>query len=738
MLTRTRLRALMHLTVGLGIAAYCVAEEDWTLALLSLPVWALAWPVSFGPRGKPLPQPLIYSVVLAALAYAGLRIVNDSHDLIIAVSRLLMWLQIAKLYDRFTLRDRGMLLIMSIALVIGACLTSNSLLLGVFLLVYLPVMLWTSLLSQLGTLGQRYGREAPKSKHAAPKLPVRRFRFDLLQLLGFLAIVSVVTSAGVFVLVPRGVGEGLLGGLGVPAGMTKTGFNDNVTLGSAGLISESKTPVLDLKVLDDAGRNIGSKDRSFLLRGAILNHYQDGRWTRSEATAKRDVEVDITAGIPQPLARPSAQHPIYRIEVMMHRRPEDHLFTVWRPVSITLERSGRLTFGQNDDELAFAGEGTLKYSVRWQPDGGGVAGARLPPAFTQGQIQQLAASLLESVNSPVDAGQRSADETRRAADAMVEYLHRNYFYTLEMTAPRNGEDPIDMFLFRTKEGHCEYFASAMTAMSRSVGIEARVVTGYMAVEFNEQSGLYTVRESNAHAWVEVRLGDSGWVSYDPSPPDDLAIIHEPAAGAAAFFRSVMDGVGRWWVNAVVGFNETRRMALVGRDPLNIENIAQRVFDSALLPERMGGRSILLVALLKGGVVFGLTAAVGLFGAQMIALVLAGHRKKKQQLARLGGGADAAERYRQRVVFDRMLRTLARAKLDKPGWRPAKDHAKWLRTIDEPLADVVVTITDLHYTMRFGGRLLSEDEFSLAQRNLTRLTVRLREIDLKKRVSHHVR
>ncbi len=107
---------------------------------------------------------------------------------------------------------------------------------------------------------------------------------------------------------------------------------------------------------------------------------------------------------------------------------------------------------------------------------------------------------------------KTALETARAVAA---YLRRNYAYTLTPGKPRG--DPIRWFLFVSRKGHCEYFATAMVFLLRAAGIPARVVGGYAGGEWNPLGGYFLLRERDAHTWVEVFVSGRGWLPFDPTP-----------------------------------------------------------------------------------------------------------------------------------------------------------------------------------------------------------------------------
>jgi hypothetical protein len=130
---------------------------------------------------------------------------------------------------------------------------------------------------------------------------------------------------------------------------------------------------------------------------------------------------------------------------------------------------------------------------------------QLPPALDQ-RIPELARKIAASSDNPFDK-----------AVAMESYLRDNFTYTLNLRS-KPGDDPLAHFLFETRAGHCEYFASAMAIMLRTLGIPSREVNGFLPGEYNDVAGDYIVRASDAHSWVEAYFPGSGWVTFDPTPP----------------------------------------------------------------------------------------------------------------------------------------------------------------------------------------------------------------------------
>ncbi len=123
--------------------------------------------------------------------------------------------------------------------------------------------------------------------------------------------------------------------------------------------------------------------------------------------------------------------------------------------------------------------------------------------------------------------------------AVEQYLKANYPYTLTIDKPPADEDMVSYFLFNTKKGYCTYHASAMAVMLRTLDIPTRLVTGFTAGKWQEEEGVFEVRDRDAHAWVEVYFPKVGWVPFEPTPsfqiptkPVELAVSSPSQATSA--------------------------------------------------------------------------------------------------------------------------------------------------------------------------------------------------------------
>jgi len=120
-----------------------------------------------------------------------------------------------------------------------------------------------------------------------------------------------------------------------------------------------------------------------------------------------------------------------------------------------------------------------------------------------------------------------------AVMAITRYLQHNYGYSLDVPPVPAGHEPVDWFLFDHKVAYCEQFATAAALMFRSLGIPARLATGYATGDYNSTLNQAVVRERDAHAWVEVYFQQHGWVPVDPTPGiDPLAFTRMPSHWAA--------------------------------------------------------------------------------------------------------------------------------------------------------------------------------------------------------------
>jgi transglutaminase-like putative cysteine protease len=155
-----------------------------------------------------------------------------------------------------------------------------------------------------------------------------------------------------------------------------------------------------------------------------------------------------------------------------------------------------------DEDLRNAPSDPLAYE-QWLKD----RYLSLPPTVGQ-RVRDLAFEVVQ------EAG---ATNPYDMAVAIEQYLRDNYTYSTQIEQPGPGVDRAEWFLFDNKKGYCEYYATAMVVMLRSLGIPSRMATGYAPGDYDSNSGTFTVKESSAHAWPEVYFPGYGWTEFEPTP-----------------------------------------------------------------------------------------------------------------------------------------------------------------------------------------------------------------------------
>ena len=171
------------------------------------------------------------------------------------------------------------------------------------------------------------------------------------------------------------------------------------------------------------------------------------------------------------------------------------------------------------------------------------------------------------------------DPARLVRKAINLFSDEKFFYTLQ--PPLLGEQPVDDFLFETRRGFCEHYASAFVFLMRAASVPARVVTGYQGGEANPVDGFVVVRQSDAHAWAEVWLAGRGWTRVDPTAAVSPARVEDGIAAAmpageplpaliqlrSNWLRTLLfrwEAVNNAWNQYILGYNPQRQRELLAR------------------------------------------------------------------------------------------------------------------------------------------------------------------------------
>lgn len=337
-----------------------------------------------------------------------------------------------------------------------------------------------------------------------------------------------------------------------------TGFSDSVRLGEIGTLQQNDQIVLRGRIEKDDRNKIGY----FRWRGVALDTFDNHNWRKSKPQFSEPfvkTEKDF-------FLLDSATNAEHIVTQTIYLEPLDTpiLFGLSKPVavqgnfqflsrdaegaiSVPRYRSDRTTYKVFSDTTIPSIEQLKKdntpYSIQHQRY------LQLPDKY-DARITALAHDII---------GKANAQNRFDAAKAVENYLQTNFGYTLELKA--GGDEPLADFLFNVKEGHCEYFATAMAVMLRTQGIATRVVNGFQQGEYNETADIYVVRQKDAHSWVEVYFPkENAWVPFDPTPSAGK-FSETTGESFAAKLKKYSEALETFWIQYVVSYDNQEQKTL---------------------------------------------------------------------------------------------------------------------------------------------------------------------------------
>ncbi len=277
-------------------------------------------------------------------------------------------------------------------------------------------------------------------------------------------------------------------------------------------------------------------------KGLAFDSYTGQEWistsSRTSLFMGRDGDFDVDY---RALASDGNE---YTQTFFIKRDQSDAIFTGYRPKNVRFparrlyQAAGEGGVLQADSPLA---AGVAYSVVSSKPELSRAALHSDRAVLTEGRYRELP-QISGRVKDLARQIVRGIDTDYGRALALEAHLRDNYPYDLDLPPLRSGTEAVDSFLFEDKRGFCQQFATAMAVMARTVGLPARVVTGYLPGEYSPISGGYIVKAKDAHSWVEVYFQRHGWVPFDPTP----AVSRDPRAVAG----------GMWWANNVKGIQIT--------------------------------------------------------------------------------------------------------------------------------------------------------------------------------------
>jgi protein-glutamine gamma-glutamyltransferase len=377
-----------------------------------------------------------------------------------------------------------------------------------------------------------------------------------------------------FVLFPRVPGP--LWGLPADAGAARSGISDTLSPGDISRLIQSDSVAFRVVF-----RGAPPPPRQLYWRGPVLSYFDGRRWsapfkgddyfrlfdpvTRLQAFGQPQAEV---AGAPVPY------------EIMLEPHRQNWLFALDLPDPRQLPPGTQLT-GYHQLLVRQLVKEKMRFELVSHPD------YRLDAELSE-QWQRSARRLPSDRNPRAQALARQwraegLDDGQVVDQALRLFRTQEFFYTLE--PPALGADMVDEFLFETRRGFCEHYASSFTVLMRAAGIPARVVVGYQGGEYNEVGEYWVVRQADAHAWSEVWLPGRGWVRVDPTAAVAPNRVESGVSEALAsselpgFLRRrglstfdfvrlrasvAWDYVNVAWDRWMIGFNPEVQLALLAR------------------------------------------------------------------------------------------------------------------------------------------------------------------------------
>ncbi len=319
-------------------------------------------------------------------------------------------------------------------------------------------------------------------------------------------------------------------------------YGDSLALGGGSRLSDS--PIMDVAVGATEGIvpeiNFGPGVVRYYWRMEVYDEYFDGRWQASkvefrEYNPKTDsvrlppyrLRRDVTANILSFVGASSRLYTPAQPRLINRTATFQVIETPGGSVDVASVRLLAPSFLRRGDQyqaigsLSVADQQSLRTASVAYPDWVTARFLQLPSGVTQ-RTRDLAQQIV------AEAGATNAFDK---ADAITNWLRANITYDLNIDAPPADVDPVDYVLFTSRRGYCNYYASAMVVLLRSLDIPTRLAVGMAQGELDEKTGVYHILERNAHAWPEVFFPDYGWVEFEPTASESP--LERPATRATA-------------------------------------------------------------------------------------------------------------------------------------------------------------------------------------------------------------
>jgi transglutaminase-like putative cysteine protease len=749
----------LYLVVMLGIIGFTLAVQSPAMFVLAGGAVALnAWLVATG-RFTPMPRWMANLLTLLAFLYVAQQVLVLRTTPIVTIGQFLVLLQVAKLYEQRANRDYAQLLVLSLLLMVAASITTASLLFGLLLIVYLFLSLYCCLLFHLKveTDHARAAYALPEDRVSASvlKQDQRYLSRSMRRLTALVSTVAIIGAVTVFLAFPRGTGANMLGTMPMRPSQTLTGFSDQMSFQQIANIQQNTEVVAHVQVWKDEVPVAGTAP--LYLRGVTLDRYEatpESGWRWARTPSRRSTlgggPQNVEGGENVVLNADPPAGPRYRQQVRLVPTGTPTIFALAYPVEFKPSRSLRLRYVERDGILS-AGEPLvqkLDYEVistdaqrPLTPDEIGEMAeinnrqfqSNIDPRIRQYVSQIDVADLLATRDG---GGARKQGWQPHALDeeiaARIErHLQTQFAYTLDLTefGQTHNDDPIVRFLYDFKRGHCEYFAGAMTLLCQSLNMRSRVVIGFKSDDYTDYGHLFTVRQSHAHAWVEV-MTPAGWKRFDPTSGRDAG---PRQATLLQRMRGMMNFMEFTWATSVIAYDSDNRENLLTNVSTKLDQTAVNSSQSMMgvfewVQSQFGvfASKIIgpILALLVGGLLF----AIGWFVWERWRL--------RRRAARIGldllSPTDQIRLVRQLGFYDDLIRLLERHQMERPPHQTPKEFADSLAYLPSENYDTIRRLTQIFYKVRFGQVQLTPPQRRRLHTVLQRLATSLEPVEGERR------
>ncbi|MGB8065242.1 MAG: DUF3488 and transglutaminase-like domain-containing protein [Candidatus Sulfotelmatobacter sp.] len=636
-----------------------------------------------------------------SLAYFAFFVIDYfafSRGFLPATIHLALFGVVVRMFSLRRERDHVTLAILAFLMVLAsAVLTVDSIFLFAFA-TFMLMAVTTFVLMEMRRSGQDANIEA---RHSSDPQEHRHLAFALVRIAPALMIMILMCGAALFFIMPR-LSAGNLGGYSYGTDFS-AGFSNHVQLGQIGEIQQSNSVVLHVKI---DGDTIGRYDLHW--RGVALANFDGHGWSSPQEQVLLQPQSNNSFAIPsldgaRISAASRAEPPnLVHYRVLMEPIGTNVFFLApWaRRVSgdyrLLAADSGGAIYDFDSrraishyeaiSDIATPSPVELRTAGRGYP--ALILNTYLSLPVLDPRIHQLAVQVTKSADNDYDKAAR-----------IELYLKTRYGYTLVL--PRTAEaDPVANFLFVRKQGHCEYFASSMAVMLRTLGIPARVVNGFRSDEFNDLTGSYVVRAKDAHAWVETYFPGYGWQTFDPTPSGNGTGTPQGWGRLALY----VDAMASFWSEWIISYDSSHQYVL-GQAAVNGSRGA---WENARRWARKHYSAMLQWARQTQGRVQhspGRWAVLGLGIA--LALVLLGNMSRLVRAMYekwLAAHPEHSPEQSAALWYQRMARILARRGMKKSKAQTAQEFARNIE--DARLRQPVARFTDVYESARFGNS--SED------------------------------